>query len=132
MYQHLQFADYTTFMACYFFPGVHVNYFLVDDRLVRPAAKLNVDPLASDHSAKLAEQAIHQAEFVILNGQPCHARFYHRPAVPEPEHVPQQSAVKSRKTRKPAEARKPAESPRSTPPNTDDNNPYAASQQHGG
>jgi hypothetical protein len=132
VYQHLQFADYTTFMACCFFPGVHVNYFLVDDRQVRPAVKLNVDPLASDHSVKLAEPAIQKAAFVILKGWPCHAKFYHRPAIPEPEQVEEQSAVKSRKKRKTAEAHKPAESPRSTPPNTDDNNPYAASQQHGG
>jgi hypothetical protein len=132
VYQHLQFADYTTLVACYFFPGVHINYFLVDDRLVRAAVKLNVDPLASDHSVKLAEPAIQKAAFVILKGWPCHAKFYHRPAIPEPEQVEEQSAVKSRKKRKTAEAHKPAESPRSTPPNTDDNNPYAASQQHGG
>lgn len=100
VYQHLQFADYTTFMACCFFPGVHVNYFLVDDRQVRPAVKLNVAPLTSDHSAKLAEQAIQQAAFVILKGRPCHAKFYHRPAVPESEQVAQQSAGKSRKTPK--------------------------------
>jgi hypothetical protein len=76
VYQHLQFADYTTFMACYFFPGVHINYFLVDDQLVRPAAKLNVDPLASDHSVKLEAQSIQQAKFVVLKGRPCHAKFY--------------------------------------------------------
>ena len=132
VYQHLQFADYTTLVACYFFPGVHINYFLVDDRLERAAVKLNVDPLASDHSVKLAEPAIQQAAFVILKGRPCDAKFYRRPAEPESEQVEEQSAAKSRKTRRTAKAHKPEKSPRSTPPSTGDNNPDAASRQHRG
>lgn len=73
---NVNFEDYDTLIACWFFPGVSMDIYVAKKYEQDTAAKLTKSPLSCRTAARFRTDPVRSADFVVGTHDPCQLEFF--------------------------------------------------------